>query len=436
MRNSFTYNNFDKLKLLNALLNISKDIKYISILISNIEAGASNLPKDYITHDIIAGVGSLDYLVSNENSLNKLSHFHSKNKDWLFGYISYDLKNELEKLTSHNKDNMRADNLFFFKPEFILLLKNNQLEIQSFSTKENCDKFIQSFNYLDIPYNRQKTNLQAREDKLSYINKINKIKEHIQMGDIYEMNYCQEFFSNDIKLDPESIFFELNSKMESPFSSFLKLDKKYIMSSSPERFLRKVSTQILSQPIKGTIRRGKYKNEDTILKHELTNSKKDIIENIMITDLVRNDLSIYAKNNSVKVDELCKVYSFKNIQQMISSISSEITSNTNFSKLLSVTFPMGSMTGAPKIRAMQLIELFEEFKRGIYSGSVGYITPAADFDFNVIIRTILYNNDNNYLSIGVGGAITINSDPNEEYKECIVKAKPIFEILNFKMNNE
>jgi para-aminobenzoate synthetase component 1 len=223
--------------------------------------------------------------------------------------------------------------------------------------------------------------------------------------------------------------------MKSPFSSFLKLEDKYILSASPERFLRKNKNSILSQPIKGTIKRGVEKIEDSCLINELKTSQKDISENIMITDLVRNDLSITAKKESVKVDELCKVYTFEKVHQMISSISSEIDSDVRFTDVLKAAFPMGSMTGAPKLRAMELIEYFEDFKRGVFSGAVGYISPESDFDFNVVIRTILYNLANNYLSVGVGGAITIKSESIKEYEECLTKIRPIFELLNFKIND-
>ena len=197
--------------------------------------------------------------------------------------------------------------------------------------------------------------------------------------------------------------------------------------------MKKESHHLLSQPIKGTRKRGATKKEDDRLLKELVNSQKDISENIMITDLVRNDLSITASKSSVRVDELCKVYTFNKVHQKITSVCSEIEENIDFSQVLKSTFPMGSMTGAPKIRAMELIESFESFKRGVFSGAIGYITPNANFDFNVVIRTILYNLANGYLSIGVGGAITIKSIPTEEYEECLVKAAPLFDVLNCKI---
>ena len=435
MRNSFRYYGFNKLGLLKALLNISNNMDYISVLVSNLDKKDSNLPKDYINFDIIAGVDKRDLLITNDDSFEQLNNFHSQREDWLFGYLSYDLKNEIEELSSNNIDNFNTDNLSFFVPEYVLLLSEETLEIQTYYSKNDCDEFVRAFNFSDLSSCPHKVSLRRRDDKTSYLKKINRIKHHIQSGDIYEMNYCQEFYATGAKVVAESIFAELNTRMQTPFASFLKLKDKYILSASPERFLRKTKTNILSQPIKGTRKRGDSKLTDDNLIDELRTSQKDISENVMIADLVRNDLSITAKKDTVKVDELCKVYTFKKIHQMITSISSEIDRNISFTDVLKSSFPMGSMTGAPKLRSMELIECFEDFKRGAFSGAVGYITPQADFDFNVVIRTILYNLANNYLSIGVGGAITINSEPMEEYEECLIKAKPLFDVLNFQIDD-
>ena len=250
------------------------------------------------------------------------------------------------------------------------------------------------------------------------------------------MNYCQEYYAENIDLIPSLIFNQLTKHTATPFSAFLKLKDLHVMCASPERFIKKVRNRIISQPIKGTRKRGRSKALDDELVDELKRSNKDISENVMITDLVRNDLSITGKKGSVKVEELYGVYTFEKVHQMITTISSEVDKNVHFSDILASTFPMGSMTGVPKIRAMELIEQFENFKRGLFSGAIGYITPKGDFDFNVVIRTILYNASTKYLSVGVGGAITIKSDAEEEYEECMVKVKPIFEVLNFQLDEK
>ena len=435
MRNVYTYNDFKKVDLLKALLNFSNKKEYISVLVSNLDGKESSLPKDYINYDIIAGIGKSDVFISNHDSFEKLKIFYKNKRDWLFGYLSYDLKNEIEDLNSDNIDNFNADNMSFFIPEYVLLLKNDQLQIETYHSKHKCDKFVRELDFSNLLHSVVEVEFSRRVDKEVYLQTVNKIKTHIQRGDIYELNYCQEFYSNEPKILPEVIFFELNELMQTPFSSFLKLKDKYILSVSPERFLRKKGNHVLSQPIKGTKKRGINKSEDKILINELNISQKDISENIMIADLVRNDLSINATKESVNVDELCKVYTFKKVHQMITSISCEIDSEISFTDVLKATFPMGSMTGAPKLRAMELIDYYENFKRGIFSGSIGYINPKGDFDFNVVIRTILYNLANNYISISVGGAITIQSNPYDEYEECIVKAKPLFDVFNFKIDD-
>ena len=435
MRQTHTFHINKPSDLRNQLLSKSKDVDYISILDSNTQATRPNFPADYISYDLIAGVEALDILEVKKDSFHQLKKFHEQHQDWLFGYLSYDLKNEVEKLTSTNHDGIQAASLSFFTPKYVLLLKGYSLEIHTYETKENCKQFLGSL-LIGTHERVSSISLQQRDTKEEYLQKIAQIKRHIQRGDIYEMNYCQEFFRKNIGLSPEAIFQQLNNNSTTPFASFLKLNHLYTICASPERFIKKSGNKLISQPIKGTRKRGLNKNEDIALIEELEKSEKDISENIMITDLVRNDLSITATKGSVKVEELCGVYTFEKVHQMITTITSDVDGKEHFSDILKSVFPMGSMTGAPKLKAMELIEEFENFKRGIFSGAIGYITPKGDFDFNVVIRTILYNASTKYLSVGVGGAITIRSDAEEEYEECMVKVKPIFEVLNFQLDEK
>ena len=421
--------------LRNQLLSKSKEVDYISILDSNTNITRFNLPTDYINYDLIAGVDALEVLEVSSDAFNQLKKFHQQHQDWLFGYLSYDLKNEVEKLTSTNHDGVQAASLSFFIPKYVLLLKGNVLEIHTNESKENCEQFLAEL-VISSEEVISSIPLQQRETKDEYLQKIAQIKRHIQRGDIYEMNYCQEFFAENIALNPEAVFYQLNNNATTPFASFLKLNHLYVMCASPERFIKKSGNKLISQPIKGTRKRGVNTNEDAALIKELITSEKDISENIMITDLVRNDLSVTAVKGSVKVVELCGIYTFEKVHQMITTITSEVDEKVHFNQILKSVFPMGSMTGAPKLKAMELIEVFESFKRGVFSGTIGYITPKGDFDFNVVIRTILYNAGTKYLSVGVGGAITIKSDAEEEYEECMVKVKPIFEVLNFQLDEK
>ena len=258
---------------------------------------------------------------------------------------------------------------------------------------------------------------------------VNNIKEHIRIGDVYELNFCMDYHSNDIIIDPIKSYISLNSLTESPMSAFFKLKSLHLLSSSPERFIKKKNNRIITQPIKGTIRRDKDITNDLKNINYLNNNSKELSENHMIVDLVRNDLSRVAKKGTVKVKELSVLYSFKNVHQLISTVEAEIRNSTRISKILKSTFPMGSMTGAPKIRSMELIEKFEKTQRGIYSGAVGYISPKKDFDFNVVIRSIIYDSGKNNLSINVGSAITFASDPEQEFNECKLKAEAMISSL-------
>ena len=272
--------------------------------------------------------------------------------------------------------------------------------------------------------------IQQRISKEEYINSVHTIQEHIQAGDIYEMNFCQEFYVEDVTIDALTVFEKLNRLSKAPFSCYYKLNKKHLLCASPERYFKKASNKLISQPIKGTSKRGASTEEDEQLKLSLLNDEKERSENIMIVDLVRNDLSKVAKRGSVKVEELCGLYSFEQVHQLISTISCEIDSDVSIIDILKSTFPMGSMTGAPKIRAMQLIEQYEKTKRGLYSGAVGYISPEGDFDFNVVIRSILYNENERYISYIAGSAITSKSIPEKEYEECMTKAKAMYTVFS------
>ena len=270
----------------------------------------------------------------------------------------------------------------------------------------------------------------SRISKEEYISTIEKLLTHIKRGDCYEINYCQEFYAEEANIDPLHVYNRLMEVSPNPFSCYYKLKDKYVICASPERFIQKRGNRILSQPIKGTAKRDlTNQGKDQVLKKQLFESEKDKSENVMVVDLVRNDLSRVCKVGSVEVDELFGVYSFPQVHQMISTIKGELIDGISFAEIIKACFPMGSMTGAPKRRVMELIELYEKTKRGIYSGAVGYINPEKDFDFNVVIRSILYNATNQYLCYLVGGGITFYSDPENEYAECLLKATAINKVL-------
>lgn len=367
-----------------------------------------------------------EYIVFNDTQLND----NLKHRKWLFGYFSYDLKYEWQHLKSENKDSIGFDPLFFFEPEMVFYKKENRVILES-NVELNIAAFISEIQLYRPEKEQRKAdkNIHSRFSKTEYIDTVKKIKQHIQQGDIYELNFCQEFYDQHCEINAWEIFKSLIEVSPTPFSAFFKQNDKFLISSSPERYLTKVGKKLISQPIKGTILKSEHEEEDLKLKQQLISDPKERSENVMIVDLVRNDLSINAKKGSVKVEELFGIYPFKQLYQMISTVSSELKQESLVLDSIKQSFPMGSMTGAPKRRAMELIEHYEKTKRGLFSGSVGYFEPNGDFDFNVVIRSILYNQQNKYLSYSVGGAITINSIPEKEYEECLLKAKAIRSVL-------
>jgi len=368
-----------------------------------------------------------------DHDLAKLQQFIDKHKGfYVFGCLSYDLKNGIENLTSKNSNEGDFPDLYFWKPKYVVKLNKENYEFLQGEKSEEVFEFLNYFLEEETDANFHKFNIQfkARTSKADYLSNVQKIKDHIQRGDVYEMNYCQEFYSENIEIKyPLDTYFKLNTISKAPFSSFLQFEDHFVFCGSPERYIKREGAKLISQPIKGTAARNENPEIDTLLKMELENSQKERSENVMIVDLVRNDFSKIAQKGTVNVDELCKVYSFATVHQMISTISCEPRNEINFTDILKASFPMGSMTGAPKISAMQIIEEMEDFKRGLYSGSIGYISPNGDFDFNVVIRSLIYNRKTKYLSCAVGGAITIQSDPEKEYEECQIKISKILEGL-------
>lgn len=395
---------------------------------------------NYSDIDAILAVDALTLLQTDYiNAFQKLEEYQKTTNDWIFGYLSYDLKNDVEHLVSQNFDGLHFPELYFFQPKKIFILKGNILEVhylqmvsdelqQDIQTITNTEIDQQVFQHEDSnKEHRPKIKLRIHKDE--YHEKVNKLLGHIHRGDIYEANFCQEFYAENAEIDPFSTYTHLNAISKPPFATYMRLADKYILSASPERYIKKEGTTIISQPIKGTAKRVDDPVKDQEMAENLRNDEKERAENIMIVDLVRNDLSKTAIKGSVKVTELCKIYTFDQVHQMISTIMSEVAETQNPIEILKTTFPMGSMTGAPKISAMNITEDLEETKRGIYSGAIGYFTPNNDFDFNVVIRSILYNSTEKYVSYSVGGAITAKSVPEKEYEECLIKAKAMREAL-------
>ncbi|MFD2823776.1 aminodeoxychorismate synthase component I [Lacinutrix iliipiscaria] len=396
---------------------------------------SNHCKQKYSKYDAVLAVDAFTSIQTDySNGFNKLKDYQNTTGDWIFGYLTYDLKNDVEQLGSNNFDGLEFPDLYFFQPKKLFLIKGKKLVIKYLNSVINewqdDIKCIETYSFDGLQkVSDHPIKIKLRTSKDEYFNKLDKMLYHIHRGDIYEANFCQEFYTENTQIHPLETYLKLNAISKTPFAAFLKVSDKYVLSASPERYIKKKGRKIVSQPIKGTAKRSDNYVEDQALIQQLKTDEKERSENIMIVDLVRNDLSKTAKKGSVKVKELCQVYTFKQVHQMISTIISKVKKEVHPVDVLQTTFPMGSMTGAPKISAMEIIETLEDAKRGLYSGAVGYFSPKGNFDFNVVIRSILYNETNKYVSYSVGGAITAKSQPLKEYEECLVKAKAMREVL-------
>jgi len=369
----------------------------------------------------------------NGDTFESLKVFSKEQKDWVFGHLAYDLKNEIASLSSANYDGIHFPDAFFFVPEIVLQLTDNEVNIFCDTDATEIFSAIQSSSITIEKKLPTMLPIQQRISANEYEEVIKKLQEHILRGDCYEINFCQEFFAEAAVIDPLSIYSSLVSISPNPFSALYRLNDKYCICASPERYFKKSGGKIFSQPIKGTAKRNLSNPElDEFSKQKLLNSEKEKSENVMVVDLVRNDLSRVCKSGTVKVDELFGIYSFPQVHQMISTISGDLEDGLDWVDVVKATFPMGSMTGAPKKRVMEIIERYESTKRGLFSGAIGYINPNGDADFNVVIRSILYNKSSAYLSFQVGSAITFYSNAAEEYEECMLKANAMQQVLQKK----
>ncbi|MCK8492602.1 aminodeoxychorismate synthase component I [Spirosoma sp. RP8] len=370
---------------------------------------------------------------SDTDTFQELYKAHTEQPGFLVGYLGYDLKNELETLGSRNPNRLGLPNAYFVEPEWVIDFEEDGIIVWGGNDSDSLIEAIKltgfQKEYVDKTAQRTSKNVQCRVTPEEYQANVRRIQQHIRAGDVYELNYCIEFFVEQVLLDPLTVYRALNERSPMPFSSLLKLGDQYSIGASPERFLKKQGPKILSQPIKGTIRRGRNAEEDVILREQLIHSEKERAENLMIVDLVRNDLARSAQTGSVQVDELFGIYGFQQVYQMISTVSATLRDTVTWADAIRHAFPMGSMTGAPKIRSMELIDELEVSRRGLYSGAIGFITPDGDFDFSVVIRTLLYDAQRQYASFSVGSAITYDAIPEQEWEECLLKARAIREVV-------
>jgi len=380
--------------------------------------------------------GKKDAFVLNENNLadiQKLNNWLAEKTLPIFGYISFEAKKLFEKNIYQNTSTDGSELVYFFEPQHIWKEENgNWIPLTETEPNEHSviQTFISNYKKIEIASNEEKLTFEMLESKDSYVEKIQSVLDHIQRGEYYETNFCMPLQANGELKDAFAHFSKMNNATEAPHAVYFNGDRLQLLCTSPERFIRKIENTIVSQPIKGTVKRGATTEEDEQNKVLLQTSKKERSENIMIVDLVRNDLSRIAEKASVNVKSLCELHTFKTLHHLISTVEAKLPFNITFTEILAATFPMGSMTGAPKISAVQHMEKLEALDRGIYSGSFGVIEPNGNFDFNVIIRSAVYNKEKKQTTIKVGSAITQASNAEAEYEECLLKAASTLSIFN------
>lgn len=385
---------------------------------------------NYKSFDCLLGTGSISTYQASAKFSTSLSSFLERTNDWILGHFNYEVKNYFEQSRQYLRKPASTFPVYFlFVPETLITLNGNCLTIGVTNGKASSiydQIFLQSHSVERNPAIEFRPTI----NKQQYLNCIESLKRHINHGDCYEINYCQEFTATE-KINPMGVFRQLTHTSPNPFSSFYRLWDNYLLCASPERYIKKTGEKIISQPIKGTSARNfSDRAKDQFNKEQLAKSAKEQSENVMIVDLVRNDLSKICSEGTVEVEELFGIYSFPQVHQMISTVTGKLQENVGLAEVLDATFPMGSMTGAPKKRVMELIDRYEAGERGIYSGTVGYITPGKDFDFNVVIRSIVYNDLTEKISFHTGSAITALSEPEKEYEECLLKAQAILNVFS------
>lgn len=390
---------------------------------------------EYGQIDRLLAADAVDSLTAQQgDAFAALEKFRAKYPDsWMPGFFSYDLKNEIEALTTSFSDRLAFPDAYFFIPRILIHFRKQEVEIEAPQPDEIYQAILSFQPTEEDLQTPQDMVFQKRMSKGAYLEAFQKLQQHIRLGDIYEVNLCQEFYTENVQLSPLGVYQALNRTSPTPFSCFFKTQDKYILSASPERFLAKRGNKLISQPIKGTAARGSSAEEDQAIAECLKNNPKEIAENVMIVDLVRNDLTRSAQPGTVRANRQLEVQTFKQVHQLVSTITCQKKSTISDVLAIRHTFPPGSMTGAPKISAMRLCERYENSKRGIYAGAVGYFDPMGDFDFNVVIRSLLYQQTPSYLSFHTGGAITIDAEPEKEYEECLLKAAAILKTLKARL---
>lgn len=383
--------------------------------------------------ECIAAVEAAEIMTVHSSYISSIHHFTTQHHDWIFGHLGYALKAETEQVPGGPDDPVGFEPAFLFVPRWVIRLNADALHIGSLEDDHDAvwEAILSSGSQHAAS---EAVQLSPSMSKAEYLERVRLLQDHILRGNCYEVNFCQAFSNTAATIDPLQVFRSLAAVSPNPFAAFYRVQEKFLMCASPERFIQRNGNKIISQPIKGTIARDLNDAEaDQHQQRQLLASHKEKAENVMVVDLVRNDLSRICKEGSVRVSELFGIYPFPQVHQMISTVEGELKEEVGFADIVKACFPMGSMTGAPKKKVLQLIDEFETVGRGLFSGSVGYINPEGNFDFNVVIRSLLYNQHKKYLTYLVGSGITFYADAEHEYAECMVKAEAMEKAVEYQV---
>lgn len=380
-----------------------------------------------------------------ENPFDQIERKIEKNKrkidiDFPFigggvGYISYDYKNYIEEELGSLKDREKLVEFYFYDGIIAIDHQKEKTYLIALGIKENSKETIERLEKILKTNDLKKEKVErlnshlkitSNTKKEDYLESIRKVKNYIREGDVYQINYTHKFTAKG-KVEGLKIYENLRKINPAPFSCYLKCSDLEVISSSPERFLQVIDGKVETRPMKGTRPRGINPGEDEKLINELKNSEKDKSELLMIIDLMRNDLSRVSQPGSVKVTEIFAIEKYPTVLQMVGNIEGKLKDKISFKKLINKTFPGGSITGAPKIRAMEIIEELEVEKRGIYTGAIGYFSYNGNIDLNIAIRTIVKEGEEIYYQ--VGGGIVWDSNEEEEYKESLTKGKALLKAI-------
>jgi para-aminobenzoate synthetase component 1 len=355
---------------------------------------------------------------------------------WLFGHLNYEACRQtggyhLPVEGASKERPSEWPEVHFFHPQLVISCRrgSGEISIETFSEAvPDAAALRMEIEALAVPPPAPLPHLKFQKDlsENAYLETIEKLRTHIWEGDCYEINICNyREASTGEHMDPLAVWTRLSQSSPAPFGMFYKTSSHWAVGASPERYLRVVDNTVWSQPIKGTAPRGATLEEDVALKEVLRTSPKEQAENVMIVDLTRSDLARVCEVGSVEVEELFGVYTFPKVHQLISTVRGTLAAGKTVFDALIASFPMGSMTGAPREKVMELIAQYERRERGLFSGTVGYIEPAGNADFNVVIRTVFGDSQTGKVHFNTGGAITWHSEARAEWAEMCLKGAAI-----------